>query len=265
MANRLLTPLIVGVLLLGSMSVACTRARPEAVAPTPTSDTPAPTLTVDAVQTGIPSAPSGATSIVAATSGPQTPGPTTISVTPPAAPDSSGLTLALPSPTVPTQPERFEYTVQWGDTLSSIAYRFGATVEQLMALNGLADPGYIRVGQVIWVSGESGSGVVSPGEYVVQAGDTLYSIALRFGTTVEAIQQANGLWSGSYIQIGQRLVMPQSGIGPGPSGSQTYVVLAGDTLYGIALRSGVAVADLAAANGLVEPYLIYVGQALVIP
>jgi LysM repeat protein len=265
MANRLLTPLVIGMLLLGSVSVACTRARPEPLAPTETAGTSVPTVTVAAVQTGIPSTPSSATSIVAATSGPQTPGPTTISVTPPAGPDSAELTPAIPSPTAPPQPERFEYTVQWGDTLSSIAYRFGTTVEQLMAVNGLTDPSYIRVGQVIWVSGELGSGVGSSGEYVVQAGDTLYSVALRFGTTVEAIQQANGLWSGSYIQIGQRLVIPPSLIGPGPSGGQIYVIQAGDTLYGIALRYGLAVADLAAANDLVEPYLIYVGQALIIP
>jgi LysM repeat protein len=101
---------------------------------------------------------------------------------------------------------------------------------------------------------------VTGGSYIVQRGDTLFRISLRFNTTVLALQQANGLTS-TRIYAGQRLVMP--GAAPAPSG-RTYLVQRGDTLFRIGLRYGVSVAALQTANGL-RGTLIYAGQTLVIP
>ncbi|MGQ0601367.1 MAG: LysM peptidoglycan-binding domain-containing protein [Anaerolineales bacterium] len=159
------------------------------------------------------------------------------------------------------------YIARAGDTLQGIATRFNTTVAALQAANGLGTRTWIYVGQTIIIP--SGATVPPapqpvPGTYVVQAGDNLFRIALRFNTTVLALQQANGLFS-TRIYAGQRLVIPGAGAPvPPPGGQRTYIVQRGDTLFRIGLRYGVTVAALQAANGL-RGTLIYAGQTLVIP
>ena len=114
--------------------------------------------------------------------------------------------------------------------------------------------------------------------YVVKKGDTLFEIALRFGVSVQALAAANGITDPKLIRPGQVLVRPQPGVTPpapamtaaptvtpSPRPQQTYVVKKGDTLSEIALRFGVSVQALAAANGITDPKLIRPGQVLVIP
>ena len=102
----------------------------------------------------------------------------------------------------------------------------------------------------------------SPMYHVVGWGDTLYSIANRYSTTVNAMMQANGIRNAEVIYVGQRLVVPGD-YRPGPYGT-AYVVQSGDTLFSIANRNGTTVNALMQANGLVN-YWIYIGQSLKIP
>lgn len=119
--------------------------------------------------------------------------------------------------------------------------------------------------------------------YVVKPGDYLARIAARFGTTVQAIVQANGLSNPNLIYVGQQLIIPATVPVPPPShavapppvatspptdeaGEGTvYVVRPGDTLYAIAVRYGVTPYAIAQANGLQNLHWIYPGQQLVIP
>jgi len=96
--------------------------------------------------------------------------------------------------------------------------------------------------------------------YVVRWGDTLWGIALRFGTTVEAIVRANNIADPDYILAGQTLIIP--GVAPPPV---IHIVQKGDTLWALALRYGTTVKAIAWANRILNPDLIYVGQRLVIP
>ncbi|MGD8472592.1 MAG: LysM peptidoglycan-binding domain-containing protein [Anaerolineae bacterium] len=101
--------------------------------------------------------------------------------------------------------------------------------------------------------------------HFVRRGETLSSIAANYGTTVQAIVQANGLANPNTIYAGQRLIIPaSSGSASQSSSSWTYTVRRGDTLSGIASRYGITVAALMRANGL-GSYLIYTGQRLAIP
>ncbi|MDI3280191.1 MAG: LysM peptidoglycan-binding domain-containing protein [Bacillota bacterium] len=155
------------------------------------------------------------------------------------------------------------YVVQPGDSLFKIAQRTGTTAAELQRVNGLTSS-EIYPGQVLTLAGNQspsgGSGFV----HTVQPGESLFLIARKYGITVQALQQANGL-AGSYIEAGQRLWIPAGGTAPGgKSGGQIYVVRPGDTLFLIARRYGIAVIDLKRANNLWTDYL-EVGQRLVIP
>jgi LysM repeat protein len=98
-------------------------------------------------------------------------------------------------------------------------------------------------------------------EYIVRTGDTLWGLATRFGTTVEAIKSRNALTS-DFIYKGQTLVIP--GSDPGVGQTITHVVQPGETLSGIALKYGTTTGAIAAANGIINPNLIYAGKRLII-
>jgi LysM repeat protein len=100
-----------------------------------------------------------------------------------------------------------------------------------------------------------------------EAPTDLFRIALRYGTTVQAIASANGIANPARIYVGQRLVIFSSGVQPTPQpgGETTYVVQRGDNLYRIALRYGLNYLYLAQYNGIANPSRIYAGQVLRIP
>ena len=115
--------------------------------------------------------------------------------------------------------------------------------------------------------------------HVVRPGETLYSIARTHGRDVATLVALNGLKDPSRIQAGQVLVLvaPETAPDPAPDAAATataepaasearqYTVVAGDTMYGVARRFGVAVQALLAANSLTNPNLIQIGQVLTVP
>ena len=102
--------------------------------------------------------------------------------------------------------------------------------------------------------------------HIVQWGENLFRIALRYGTTVEAIAIANGIANPNRIYAGQRLVIWGCGPGCCPGcGGFWYTVQYGDTLSGLAWRFGRSVWAIANANGIGNPNLIYAGRKLYIP
>ena len=102
--------------------------------------------------------------------------------------------------------------------------------------------------------------------HVVQPGENLFRIALRYGTTVQAIASANGIANPALIKAGQVLKIPTAGTPlTAPAGETTYVVQPGDNLFRIGLRFGMSHTYLAQYNGIANPALIYVGQVLRIP
>lgn len=105
----------------------------------------------------------------------------------------------------------------------------------------------------------------APGQtttYVVQWGDTLYSIALRCGTTVDAIVQMNNIADPNSIRAGQQLTLSCAET---PATTVEHVVKPGENLFRIALMYNTTVEAIATANGIVNPSYIWVGQRLVIP
>lgn len=148
------------------------------------------------------------------------------------------------------------YTVQPGDTLSGIADKFETTYQNLAAINGIGDPNQIFPGQVLKVTGTASQ----ESTYYVQAGDTLSSIANKFGTTISNLVSINHISNPNVIYVGQKIYVGEATQGQ----SNAYTVQAGDTLSGIAAKFGTTWQDLAQKNGLANPNVIYVGQTLTI-
>lgn len=102
--------------------------------------------------------------------------------------------------------------------------------------------------------------------HIVQRGENLFRIALRYGVTVDALAVANGLSNTSRIYVGQRLTIPTGGSTAGSTTSSgVHIVRPGENLFRIALRYGMTAQTLAAANGIANPNRVYAGQRLVIP
>ena len=95
--------------------------------------------------------------------------------------------------------------------------------------------------------------------YTVQKGDTLSSIASRYGTTYQHLAQINGIANPNKIYVGQQIKINRSG-----NNNQVYVVKSGDTLSGIAKKYGTTYQELARKNGIADPNKIYPGQKIII-
>jgi len=168
-------------------------------------------------------------------------------------------------------PQDGVYVVQRGDTLSNIAARLGVSQTSLARANGIRNANFIYVGQRLTLPGGGAPALgsaPSSGTHIVRRGETLASIALRYGISLNALAQANRLRNVNFIWVGQRLTIPGRGSSqpapqPAPaSAAGTHIVRAGDTLASIALRYSTTVAALVAANGLPNPNFIWVGQRL---
>jgi N-acetylmuramoyl-L-alanine amidase len=111
-----------------------------------------------------------------------------------------------------------DYTVRQGDTLSSIARRFGVSMAALVETNDLTDPNLLAVGKRLRIPAVPAGGGFF---YVVRSGDTLVEIAQRFGVNVVSLVKANRLGSTSPLIAGQRLVVPAAR--PRPAASRAHV------------------------------------------
>lgn len=172
----------------------------------------------------------------------------------------------------------FRYRVRPGDTLASIAARFGSSVRVLQRANGVRNPHRIRIGDRLLIP--PGRGVKPPPttpaqamvtaqqeavqeetaseplSHAVRKGETLTQIAARYQTSVEALQAANQLRSADHLQPGQRLVVPTSG--------RTHVVRSGETLAMIARKYSTTVRAIQDANRI-KSHIIQPRQVLAIP
>ncbi len=165
----------------------------------------------------------------------------------------------------------FYYTVERGDSLWSIARRFGVTVQEIRDANDLVSD-TLSVGQSLIIPGlsadedleDDNNNETTPSTYTVQSGDSLWSIANKFGVTVNDLKDANNLTS-NLLSIGQVLIIPSSSTNnPTNPSYTTYTVQRGDSLWSIANRFGVTVDAIKTLNNLTSN-LLSVGQVLQIP
>ncbi len=152
------------------------------------------------------------------------------------------------------------YIVKSGDTLYSIARKYGLSVNELKSLNNLTSDA-LSIGQVLKVSPNNVEPEPKTQYYIVKSGDTLYRIANNFGITVDELKRANNLVSNT-LTIGQELIIPDNNLETPEY--EVYTVKRGDTLYNIARMFNTTVTAIQSLNNLTTSNLA-IGQKLLIP
>ena len=150
------------------------------------------------------------------------------------------------------------YTVQRGDTLYSIAKRYGVSVNDIINLNNLKSNA-LSIGQILKIPSTTSVNYIT---YTVKPGDTVYGISQQFGVSAIDISNLNNL-DGPNIVVGQVLKIP-SVSGDNPDNVFTYTVKKGDSLYSIARVYNTTVEEIMKLSHLTSTSLS-IGQQLVIP
>lgn len=148
------------------------------------------------------------------------------------------------------------YTVKSGDSLWSISRKFGITVDELKNANNLSS-NLLSIGQNLIIPGKDLDDIGE--EYVVKKGDTLYSIARKYNTSVDNLKSINNITTDS-LAIGQIIKLPSTS----DVASDTYIVKKGDSLYSIARTYNTSVDKLKEINNLTSNALA-IGQVLKLP
>ena len=148
------------------------------------------------------------------------------------------------------------YTVKSGDSLWSISRKFGITVDELKNANNLSS-NLLSIGQNLIIPGKDLDAIGE--EYVVKKGDTLYSIARKYNTSVDNLKSINNITTDS-LAIGQIIKLPSTS----NAASDTYIVKKGDSLYSIARTYNTSVDKLKEINNLTSNALA-IGQVLKLP
>ena len=164
---------------------------------------------------------------------------------------SVGQTLILPGGETNESGEI--YIVKAGDSLYAIAMKHGLTVDELKRLNNLTSNN-LSIGQELIIKPATGGAEVTQ-NYTVKAGDSLYRIALAYQTTVDELMKLNNLTSAA-LSIGQVLKVPNRG-----SNEIIHTVVAGDSLYSIALKYNTTIQRVRELNNLTSD-LLSIGQKL---
>ncbi len=159
------------------------------------------------------------------------------------------------------------HILQARESLSTLARRYGVSVQALALLNGFSSAA-IPVGQVVRLPEGAERGVPSAlleSAIVVQTGQTLQSLSAQYGVSLTTLAQVNGLRVDSPIYRGQLLHLRPSGEGTSQRFRGGYVINRGDTLTRIAARFAVTLDALLERNDLYRDQLIYPGQIVLIP
>jgi murein DD-endopeptidase MepM/ murein hydrolase activator NlpD len=159
------------------------------------------------------------------------------------------------------------HVVQRGENLFRIAQQYGTTVEAISTANGITDARFIEVGQRLLIPNAKRNDPGVNQTYVVQPGETLRTIALRYNSTLDSLSILNDITNPASLYAGQTLTVRQGVDGTEPLPEVgLYVVHPGDTLFRLAARFGIPLETLEAANAwLPGPLPLWPGQWVVIP
>ena len=187
--------------------------------------------------------------------------------TPTARPLNLPAPTASPTPTATPPPNYITHIVRPGEVLVSIALEHGITAEAILLANQLHSTASLAVGQKLLIPEKPHAHEL----YEVKRGDTILSVAARFGSSVEAITKANPQFTLKTIQVGDQVKIPTIfSLEPTPQTAssaieQYYEVQPGDAILTIADEFNVSAELLLAINNITNPQQLRVGTKLLIP
>lgn len=175
------------------------------------------------------------------------------------------------------------HRIRKGETLSSIAHRYGTTAHHLAKMNRMSTRSILRIGkrlrvpdkqtvsskktnQIAALASKSNKTTKKSVSYTVKPGDNLWILAKKYNSTTKAIQTANKM-KGSSLHIGQKLNIPQlssSECRVAYGKKSTYWVKSGDSPFTIAQKYNMTLQRLLALNHLTKRSKIYPGQKLLV-
>ncbi len=194
-----------------------------------------------------------------------------------------GMKLKIP------KPPSIKYTVKSGDSLWKIAKNFNISLSDLLSANHLRENAIIKPGDILIIPGDSDEGMGGSWDentnpknnhfvYIVEKGDTLWSIARKYNVRVSTLASYNGISEHSVLPIGKKILVPSKSsyippkktkttksVKTTPSKTISYTVKKGDTLWSIARKYNVRVSTLASYNGISNLNRLKIGQRLKIP
>lgn len=213
-----------------------------------------------------------------------------------AVPTVTGTAKPQSAPQQQQAPQGGVYRVVRGDTMSAIAAKHNMSLSALLNMNGMNASQIIYVGQSIKVAGgapaanpannaqaapqqqqQQPAGNTNVSTYTIKSGDTLYGISRSHGMSLQALLSLNNISASSLILPGQVLKISGNAntstqpVAPRPVQAQpqqspvsgaTYTIKSGDTLYGIAMKTGMSLHDLLSRNNLSVSSMIFPGQVL---
>lgn len=212
-----------------------------------------------------------------------------------AVPTVTGTAKPQSAPQQQQAPQGAVYHVVSGDTMSAIAAKHNMSLSALLNMNGMNASQIIYVGQSIKVAGsapaannvqaapqqqqQQPAGNTNVSTYTIKSGDTLYGISRAHGMSLQALLSLNNISASSLIlpgqvlkisgqastptqQVASRPVETQPQTQQAPASSATYTIKSGDSLYGIAMKTGMSLHDLLSMNNLSVSALIFPGQVL---
>ena len=180
------------------------------------------------------------------------------------------------------QPTRTVHTRQLARTLTPAKTPDWEPVDTIIGSDNKATPKFVTVTSVAINTGSVSSvskavntprtvtSVSKSVTYGVKPGDTLYSIARRYGIDGKKLASANGLSDPNALKVGTELNVPVTPVPTPrpvtpPAGASTYTVKPGDTLSSIARQHGTSPGELQKLNRLPNPNQIKVGMTIVVP
>ncbi|GMV92738.1 MAG: hypothetical protein AMXMBFR82_25160 [Candidatus Hydrogenedentota bacterium] len=188
------------------------------------------------------------------------------------------LVVSAPGTAAPTAPSTVEpdivtasHTVASGESPWTIASKYGMDLGDLLAMNGLSKNAVLRTGQTLKVAGATGTSSPLPAAsqgHTVKSGESAWTIAQKYGVSVDDLLAANGLSKNSVLKAGQELKVPLGGVGSNSSSSSGKTIVhkttAGQSPSTIAQKYGVSTSDLFKWNNWSKSHVLQIGEEVTI-
>lgn len=155
------------------------------------------------------------------------------------------------------------HKVKSGDTLWKIAERYQVSIQDIVDLNKINPKDHLRIGQTLLIPSQGNKGQEA-GVHIVQWGDSIWKISVKYNVSIQDILQANHLTKDATIYVGQKIVIPAKSTKPYVTYTE-HVVRNGDNVWKLANDYGIPMTELMQANRLTEQSTLRIGQKLTIP